>query len=159
MSKTQIGWFVLKEDKEFYNEFETAAWFEKVLVKAGRYPVEAYDVEFYSNGKMGSHIGGAYVQMEGTIISDNFQSLFCGVPIGSTYDGTKNAGKPAHHSDFWYLYSVAESVATREKPKGWLEGDGYFELFPEYEARESSRYINDWDGSEHVLYGIYRKEA
>lgn len=143
--KTQIGWFILKEDKEFYNEFETAAWYEKVMVKAGRYPVTAYDITFRNDGRMGSHCGSAYVSMDGVIVSDNFQSLFCGVPIGSVYDGTKNAGKPAKHSSHWYLYMISESV---------LKGEGLFELFPEYEAREDHF---EYNGEQRTTHGIYRK--
>ena len=42
MSK-QIGWFILKEDYEFENTFECAAWYERVKVKAGRYPMAVPD--------------------------------------------------------------------------------------------------------------------
>lgn len=154
----QIAWCDLKEDTVFRNEFETAAWYEDVKVPAGRYPVivNSYKVLHFDdekrkrfNGEVTGHIGGAYICMEGIIVSDNFQSLFCGVPIGEPYDGKKNAGKFSRHNSFTYLYSLADSVLNNPKTP--------YELFPEYEAREEV-FVSDFDGKSYTSYGIYVKE-
>lgn len=124
-NKIQIGWYTLKKDEVFTNSFETAAWYEDVLVPAGKYPIYAYDVHYIYDGRMTSHIDGAYVCMEGTITSDYFGALFCGVPI-SGYDHEKNKGKSAKTSFFTYLSGVAEAV---------ISGDDRYELLPEFIAK------------------------
>ena len=150
----QIGWYHLKEDKVFHdNGYECAAWYENIAVKAGRYPITVTDYKVLHfddearkefNGRIDGHIGSAYATFDGTIVSDYFGSMFCGVPVG-TYDYAKNAGKPSRYHMHMYLYSLAEHV---------YKGDVEYELFPEYEVRES-RFVSDFDGKECVLYHIY----
>lgn len=155
----QIGWYHLKEDTVFTNEFETAAWYERVKVPAGKYPIEVsdYRVRHFDderrrrfNGEVDGHCSGVYICMDGTIVSDNFQSLFYGSPIGEPYDTGKNAGKPSRHNSFNYLFNVAESILhDPETP---------YELFPEFEAVEEP-FVSDYDGKTHMSHGIYLREG
>lgn len=144
--KKQIGWFNLALDTVYRNDFEFAAWYEEVEVKAGRYPIEVYDYREDSNHEVEGHIRSAYVTMPGTIVSDYFAGHYCGVPI-SGYDTGKNAGKESSHTMQTYLYDLASSV---------LDGTDFIELLPEYEAREIKF---TYDGKEHVTHGIFRKAA
>ena len=146
----QIGWFNLKEDREFTNLYECAAWYENVMVKAGRYPVVVHDyrIRDVDDGKeVDGFIGSAYTSLPGIITSDYFGSLFCGVPVG-TYDGSQNAGKKSQYTMHSYLYSIAHSV---------LDGEDKWELLPEYEAREIN-FISCIDGKECTTHGIFLKE-
>lgn len=148
---TQIGWYTLKEDTVFSNAFECAAWYEDVLVKAGKYPVVVYDFRVIQhdnpdfNRRVEGHIGTASVHMSGTIVSDEFGTRFFGVPIGD-YDNRKNAGNEAAHNMMSYMYSIAESV-LKDPESPW-------ELLPEYEARSIQ---GEWGGEPYTVYGIYRK--
>lgn len=164
MSKgTQIGWYHLREDKVFHNnQFETAAWYENIAVKAGKYPVYVYDIRFDESGRMHGHIDSAFVCFDGVIVDDYFGTLFCGVPIGE-YDTEKNKGNKASYSQHWYLYDIGDSRFD--------DANSPFELFPEYEARETYRYYRDyWWGMEnydkgnnygvyHYVHFIFKKEA
>lgn len=152
MSKaTQIGWYTLKEDKVFRNTFECAAWYEDVLVKAGRYLVIVYDFRILKhdnskyNNRVEGHIGGTYTHMDGTIVSDEFGARYFGIPIGD-YDDGKNAGKPSSHSMMAYMYEVADSVLN--------DPDSPWELFPEFEAREIH---GEWDGEPYTTHSIYKR--
>lgn len=150
MSKaTQIGWYTLKADKIFRNTYECAAWYEDVLVKAGKYPVLVYDFRILKHqdpkfdGCIEGHIGGTYTHMDGTVISDDFGGRYFGVPI-SDYDNTQNAGKPASHSMMAYMYEVAGSVLN--------DPESPWELFPEYEAKAIH---GEWDGEPYTIYALY----
>lgn len=143
---TQIGWYILEKDEVFRNDYECAAWYENVKVKAGRYPVEVYDLRFESDGEIDCR--GAYVIMEGEIVDDYFASMLCGVPV-THYDSTKNKGKRSEHHGYWYLYEIAHRM---------LDGKTDFELFPEYEPREI-RFVSERTGEEVVSHGIFKKNA
>ena len=152
----QIGWYHLKEAKIFRNDFETAAWYEDVEIPAGCYPIMVMDYRVLHfddeararfNGQVEGHIRSVYVPMNGTIKSDNFQSLFYGMPIGEPYDSGKHAGKPARHVMQVYMYSVAESVLK--------DPETPYELFPEFEAREER---GTYNGKEYVSHSIYVRE-
>ena len=151
VGKTQIGWYNLKKDRIFRNTYEYAAWYEDVLVKAGKYPVVVYDFRVLKhdspdfNSRIEGHIGTVSVHMSGTIVSDEFGARFYGVPVGD-YDNTKNAGKPSNHSMMAYMYSVAESV-LKDSESPW-------ELLPEYEARPIQ---GEREGKPYTVYGIFRK--
>ena len=148
MNKTQIGWYNLKEDKGFhYADYECAAWYENVEVKAGKYPVFVYDYRVLDkDGEIGGHVNSAYVSMPGTIVSDYFGTLFCGNPI-SDYDEKKNAGKSSEYKTSSYLFMIADSILN--KP------DCPWELLPEYEAREIKF---EYDGKPFTSHGIFVKE-
>ena len=152
MSKaTQIGWYNLKEDMIFRNTYECAAWYEDVLVKAGKYPVMVYDFRVLKrdnpdfNSRIDGHIGCTYTCMSGKITSDEFGARFCGVPVGD-YDNSKNTGKPSYHSMMTYMYEVADSIIN--------DPESPWELFAEYEARAIH---GEWDGKPFITHAIYKK--
>ena len=90
MQTIECGVYHLAEEKVFrYSGYECAAWWQEVKVSAGDYPVYAY----YSSGFLSEFV----VNLPGTIVRDNFQSLYGGMPIGTTYDETKNAGNGANY--------------------------------------------------------------
>lgn len=126
--KFQIGWYILPEDREFTNTFEFAAWYERVLVPAGRYPA-------YATKMQGSDVDGfIYVYMDGTITSDYFAAHYCGVPI-SNYDCEKNKGKEGSHTMYAYAYSVAESILS-DSPE--------WELLPGFTAYVKTTETEEW---------------
>ena len=151
MSKTQIGWYNLKEDKIFRNTYECAAWYEDVLVKAGKYPIFVYDLRVLKhdnlkfNNRIEGYIDGTYTTMDGTVVYDEFGARFFGVPIGD-YDNTKNAGKHSNYRMMTYIYNVADSILN--------DPESPFELFPEYEARAIH---GERDGKSFTTHAIYRK--
>ena len=149
MSKaTQIGWCNVETDMDYINnDFECAAWFEKIHVKAGKYPIVVYAIDFDTEGKMHSSIDSGYICYEGEIVCDDFQSRFYGVPIGS-YDGNQKKKKKTEASGSMYLYSLANAI---------LEGDTKYELFPEYEAREIN-FTSIFDGRQLTTWGIFKRE-
>ena len=150
--KKQIGWYNLKEDRIFQNTYECAAWFENILVKAGKYPVEVTDYQEIKRDDgivIDGHCKGVYVSLPGTITSDEFGARFCGMPV-SDYDQKKNAGQPGRHILSSYLFSVAESILSNP--------DTPWELFPEYEAKEYS-FTSPLDGREIKTHGIYTSVA
>lgn len=155
MKDKQIGWFILHEDTEFTNTYECAAWYENVLVPAGRYPMTVSDyVERKEKDgiKVDGYIGAVWVYLPGIITSDEFGARFCGVPVG-TYDNEKNKGKTSSHHFNQYLYGVANTILEPET--SIFKSDKYtYELLPEYEAR----YIHfEYDGEQHTTYGIFVK--
>lgn len=152
MATKQIGWFTLKEDKVFCdNGYECAAWYENILVPAGKYPINVVDYTVMHfdderrkryNGRVKGHIDSAYITMDGTIVSDDFGSRFYGMPIGD-YDIYQNKGKPSRYTMQMYLYSLADSVLH--------DPDSPYELLPEYEAREV---YFEYDGEQHKTHEI-----
>ena len=146
----QIGWIIQDKDEVVCNNsFECAAWYENIAIKAGRYPLKVLDAHIDDDGRVRGHIGFAYYLIPGTIVSDNFQSLFCGMPIGKSYDGKQNAGKPTIYHSGTYMYNVAESI---------VEDRGEYELLPEFEARAID-FISCIDGEKCRTHGIFKKEA
>lgn len=144
----QIGWYNLREEKVFCNNgFECAAWYENIRVPAGKYPMVVYDYKLRPNGAVDGHVMSGYISMKGIVVSDEFGSRFCGMPIGN-YDNHKNAGKESTYTMSPYLFSVADSIIN--------DADSPYELLPEYEAREST-YTSDYDGKMHTTHGIFVK--
>lgn len=145
--RTQIGWYTVKEDHEGVNEdFETACFYENVMVHAGRYPITIPDMRVFDNGCIESNF--AYVACDATTISDYFPSLFCGTPIGH-YDETQNAGRKSWYRITLRLYNLARMI---------LDGCEDFELLPEYEAREI-KFVSSYDGKECTTTEIFLKGA
>lgn len=140
-----IGTYHLKEDKVFRNEYECAAWYEDVLVKAGFYPVEVYDYYVESDGEISGHCRGVYVDMPGTVVSDYFGGEYCGTLIGE-YDSFKHAGNQYRHSMFSYMVFVAKSI---------IDGDSAYKLDKGFEARHV-KFVN-YKGEEVTTYGIFEK--
>ena len=125
--KKQIGWYSLKEDTVFRNAgFETAAWYEDILVKAGKYPIEVSHYKVRDNGIVDGWVSSAYIYMDGVITEDYFPSLFFGNVV-TDYDTTKNAGKESTYRMMPYLYQIADSILE--------DAETPYELLPEYEAK------------------------
>lgn len=143
-----IGYRILKEDTVMVkNDYECAAWYERLLVKAGKYPIYAYRLSHYmKDGVYVTEVDWSnYIHYEGTIIDDYFGTLYCGVPI-STYDEKKNTGKKTQYSQHIYCYSLAKAV---------LNGSGEYELLPEYKA-ESIDFKSSYDGEQHTAHHILK---
>lgn len=141
--KKQIGFYVLTESKVFTKYFECAAWYENIKVNPGKYPIYVDNYKVLKDGEIyGSFV---YASLPGIIESDNFQSLFCGMPIGNTYDSTKNAGKEAVYNLQTYVYEIARSAHY-----------GKVELFPEYTVKDTS-FKSDYDGHLIESYDIFLK--
>ena len=152
MSKaTQIGWYTLKEDKVFRNTYECAAWYEDVIVKAGRYPAVVYDFHILKhdnpkyNNRVKGRINGTYIHMDGTIVCDEFGGRYFGMPI-SNYDNGKNAGKPSSHSMMIYMHDLADSILN--------DSESPWDLLPEFEARKIH---GEWNGEPYTSHGIYKR--
>ena len=156
-NKTQIGWFHLKADKVFRNTFEFAAWYEDVLVPAGKYPIFVYGLNVrQSNDPMfnrrlsGKHDSNmTYTFMDGTITSDYFAAHYFGVPI-SDYDKYKNAGKPSSYHAMWYMYEIAASILN--------DPDTPYELLPQYEARAVT-FVSSINGHEITTHNLFLKDS
>lgn len=148
----QIGWFILHEDTEFTNTYECAAWYENVLVKAGKYPMEVPDYRIRGK-EVSGHIDMIGVYLPGIITSDEFGARFCGVPVGD-YDNHKNKGKESSHYFRQYLYGVANAILHPENSLYTSEKYTY-ELLPEYEAKDISF---EYEGEHLITYGIFEKE-
>ena len=144
MGKILMGYAVLLEDKVYHRaDFETAAWYENVLIKAGKYPVYT---DYNPNGY---NRFDAVICYSGEIVSDYFGTLFYGSPVG-TYDCKKNAGR---HSDFtlWtYSFMFGEAVLH---PDGERYFADRYELAPGFSV-EKERYVSSVDGEEYETYRI-----
>ena len=141
MEKVLMGYGVLSRDKVYHNDsFETAAWYENILVKAGKYPIYTeYDPNGYNRFD-------AYCRIEGEIVSDYFGTLFYGVPVG-TYDNKKNAGKRSSCGMFLYSFMLADMVLDPNEGRGFFDS---YELAPGFSAAKE-KYISSVDGEEHEL--------
>lgn len=105
------GSYRVFEQTEFTNSsYECAAWWRTINVGPGDYPVYA-------------HAWGSSVELcarlSGSIVGDNFQSLWGGVAIGEPYDGKQNAGKPATHTLHWRDYDVFASMHRDGERSPW----------------------------------------
>lgn len=90
-SNTPCGFYRLAETTVFhYAGYECAAWWQDIRVAAGDYPVTLYKDASSNSVRF-------FVELPGTIVADNFQSLWGGVPIGDAYNTAQNAGKPASY--------------------------------------------------------------
>ena len=141
--KKQIGFYVLKEEEVFTKYFECAAWYENIKVNPGKYPLYLDNYKVLKNGEVYGSF--AFASLPGKIESDNFQSLFCGMPIGKTYDSTQNAGKEAIYNLQTYDYEIAKYAIK-----------GKVELFPEYTVKDTS-FKSDYDGHLIESYSIFLK--
>jgi hypothetical protein len=123
------------------NHFECAAWYEKILLRPGVYPLAGV---INSEGEIeGVHIhSGIWFKVPGVIQSDYFASRL-GSAIGS-YDTKKHAGKPATWRGFVRTYDVA---------KGVLEGLRGIRLRPGFEARRIN--FLDHTGKACHTHGIF----
>jgi hypothetical protein len=147
--KFQIGYINIEKEQVFTNTFETAAWYEDIIIPAGKYPIFAEKFRYNEVTKKIEPIIDGWItyHLDGTIKSDNFQSLFCGVPFGVCYDGAKNKGKPATYHAQTYPHIIAESI---------LSNSGNFELLPEFEAIEYT-FNSPYTGEKITTHRIIKK--
>lgn len=107
------GVYRLKEDTTFrYAGYECAAWWQEIKVPAGEYTVTAH---FTPEGRLDEF----FVGMQGEIVRDNFQSLYCGMPIGRAYDETQNAGRPAIYTIRVYYYDAFKVMHKDGDKSAW----------------------------------------
>lgn len=124
----QIGEYVVTQAVERTKHYECAAWFTRIRVEPGRYPVMA-EVE---DGRVRDH-PGLMVSMPGTIVEDNFQPLFGGNAIDKAYDRKQNAGKPYTFHFSIYAHTVANVMLDRPEDKGGWELEGFHAERVEFE--------------------------
>ena len=91
-----IGTYTLDQAKTFRKTYECAAWYTDIRVPAGIYEVttDGYWI---------------FVELPGNIVTDYFQSLYCGTSIGETYDQKQNAGKESR-----YVIQTEEYMAKKD---------------------------------------------
>ncbi len=105
------GSYHVFEKSEFTDSsFECAAWWRKISVASGDYRVYGY--------LQGSSLH-FYAHLEGTIVADSFQSLFCGNPIGKPYDEEQNAGKTATYMRIGRDYEVFADMHAKGDQSPW----------------------------------------
>lgn len=148
--KKKIGSISIQPGETRTRHFECAAWYEEIELAPGTYDVFGLYKQ-YGYGHREDLRGQWYLDslgysVPGTIISDNFQSLFCGNPIGKAYDSTQNAGKPTEWSA-WGIYPFAVAKAI-------LDGESPIVLDAGYEARPKP-FV--YQGEEKVTYEIVEK--
>lgn len=99
-----LGYLILDEPKEFTELFECAAWYKRILVQPGRYPVYAHSLGYRDPYY-------AVASLPGMVIGSNFSSYFGGVMVGKgKYD--EDAGSPYLYHWQTYAYNFAEMVVS-----------------------------------------------
>lgn len=150
MARVQIGWLNLSEDKVFTDRgYECAAWWKNVAVKAGKYPMFIDSKDIWDDGRVYGNARPT-TELSGTIVSDYFGSMLCGVPVG-TYDGNRNNGKEASY--FWsdYAFSFAEWVATKKVSDGIS-----MELLDGFRVNVGTRYSTVYE-KDVPTYDLYKE--
>ena len=151
MDKFQIGWYTVSEDTEYTDRgYECAAWFKRIMVKAGKYPVMA-DKFFYNEREKTKtnqlEDRAISIKLTGTVTADDFAGRFCGNLIeGAEFN--KYVGQDDSLYLTPYTHSVAHSI---------LGGKSNIELLDEFEAREI-HFVSCIFGKEEpcVTYGIFQ---
>lgn len=133
MAKELLGYYTLKEDTKMRTQYETASWYEEVLVKAGKYEVIQYDGSYHQ----------CYIKFHGECIASDFTSLYGGVPYGSKID--KEVGKHIQVSRQEYDYNIAEMAMN-----------GKIELVDGLYATEET-FISSFDNREITVKKLKRK--
>lgn len=101
--RRKIGVFRLTEPKEYTNHYETAAWYQRVLVDPGD-----YDVILDTNG-----YHWVLVSLPGIVTKSDFTSLWGGVAFGkSKIDEDK--GKESRYVMQMNPYNVARAVLDND---------------------------------------------
>jgi hypothetical protein len=141
MAKVIFADYIVQEGEIQHNGFECAAWDEEIALTPGEYPISA---ELDAQGEVKDSV---HFSVPGTIKSDWFQSLSCGMPIGRAYDPKQNTGKSKNWRGHFYAHAVASRI---------LDGtETHIRLRPGFEAR---RVDFDWCGEAHHTYAITRVE-
>jgi hypothetical protein len=146
--KFQIGWYILEEDKVFRNTYSYAAWYQDVLIKAGKYPV--YAREYQYNERLRKYenelkdFGNIVVVLPGVVTGSDFSSHYGGVAIGSKVD--QDLGEQSEYMYHPYAHSLAHSI---------LEGKSNIELITPFEAQ----YVHfEYNGEMHKTANIVNTE-
>jgi len=125
----RIGTLTLAAPREFTNTYETASWFQRVLVPAGDYEVTA-NLDS-PTGRSGSTVYWVHVTMPGTAVQSFFPSSFGGVMHG---EGATDrwVGEPATaRVSCVYGYQLAQAIAAGQPFLG-----GTVTLDPAWEVAE-----------------------
>ena len=146
--KVLIGRYHLEEDRTFRNnQFECAAWYEDIRVKAGTYDVEAY----FDRGRAED----IFIHLPGIVEADDFGARFHGVPVGKIESKYKGQKSIYHMRLAGYL--LANNL-YHNHPVSFNDRDkSRIELLDGFEAKEFRFYSTIWD-EEVVTYGIIKKE-
>ena len=138
--KIKIGTVTVTRDEEMWNnQFQYAASFEHLLVKAGTYPIYTYESHLEKrNGKVRLD-GAGFIGFEGTVIASN---------VG---------GKPGHPTSYHihtYNYLLAHS---------FLEGHDFhyrheYELAPEW-GIEIHDFVSSFDNKRVFCLDIILKDG
>lgn len=111
----QIGWYNLEEDTVFTETFSYAAWYKKILVKAGKYPIMARQYTYNERlRKMTNEIkdhGSIWISLEGDVVADDFSSHYGGVRVGSKID--QYVGQRETYVMTPYAHTVARSILEK----------------------------------------------
>lgn len=143
--KFQIGWFTLKEDKEYTRNYEFAAWYQVIKVPKGQYPVYANEFAYHERERRyldKIKDTAIFYPLHGEVVASDFSAHFAGNRVGNKVN--EDVGEQSYVVCQPYAHALA---------KGILEGDVDIELLPEFEAREIP-YV--YDGKEQKTYGIFK---
>jgi len=145
--KKQIGTITIKEGDVRDRLYECAAWYTRIELEPGTYPVygiyEKYGYAYREEVRDKWYLKWVSYSVPGTIVEDNFQSLFCGNPVGKSYDRTQNAGKAdTWHASGIYPFAVAKAI---------LDGESSIVLDPGFKAVPVPF---QYDGQDKVTYDI-----
>lgn len=138
--KVIIGTVTVTKDKEMYNyQFQYAASFERLLVKAGTYPIFAYESDIEKkNGQ--THLGWRnYIGYEGTVIASN---------VGG------HPGEVTCYNQMVRDYTLAD-LFVKGYNRDW---DEEFELAPEW-GIELVDFISIYDNKRIFLKKIVLKDG
>jgi hypothetical protein len=109
--RRKIGVFRLTEPKEYTNLYETAAWYQRILVEPGDYDV-ILDATQYP---------WVLVSLPGIVTKSDFTSLWGGVAFGKPKID-EDKGKESKYVIQMNPYNVADAVANND-PHWILDSD------------------------------------
>lgn len=93
----RLGTVKLTAEKTFTRTYETAAWFQDIIVPEGA------EAELWTNGYW------VFATFDGVKGRSNFTSLYGGVPIGKG-KVDENMGEPDKYGVQFYVYEVAKAI-------------------------------------------------
>lgn len=149
MEKFILGYFNLKEDTVYTDRgYECAAWYQDILVKAGKYPVYSDGYQYHERDRRYTDQladRSISIPLPGIVTAADFGARYFGMPVGNDENSKKYVGKETVYYRGPYAHSLAKSI---------IEGDSCVELLPEFEARviEFTSFI---DGKPCKTYGIF----
>ncbi len=142
-NKKQIGWLTIGEREEKTLYYEYAAWYKKLILDSGRFPIYAKTYTDIERNKLFVEDTSVLACVQGTVIGDDFSSGFGGVRYDSILD--KHLGE----KDTWHYTPYAHALA-----RGLFEKEvKNVELLENFEVEEC-RFLSILDGKEIVTYKI-----